>query len=139
MTGRDLVLYDGVCGLCNALVQFVLPRDQGRRFDFASLQSATGQAWLHRFGQSTGDLDTMIVIGDYRGDTPHVLSKARAAIFIAKRLGLPWRLAAAAALLPDALLNPAYDIVARHRYRWFGRSDTCILPAPEHRARVIDL
>jgi predicted DCC family thiol-disulfide oxidoreductase YuxK len=139
MTGRDLVLYDGVCGLCNALVQFVLPRDEAGSFDFASLQSATGQTWLRRFGMSAGELDTMIVISDYRSDAPRFLSKARAAIFIAKRLGLPWRLAGLAGLLPTALLNPVYDIVARNRYRWFGRSDTCILPAPEHRARVIDV
>jgi predicted DCC family thiol-disulfide oxidoreductase YuxK len=139
VAGRDLVLYDGVCGLCNALVQFVLPRDEAGSLDFASLQSATGQTWLRRFDQSTDELDTMIVISDYRGAAPRILSKAGAALMIAKRLGYPWRLAALARIFPDALLNPAYDIVARNRYRWFGRSDTCMLPRPEHRARVIDL
>jgi predicted DCC family thiol-disulfide oxidoreductase YuxK len=139
VAGRDLVLYDGVCGLCNALVQFVLPRDEAGSLDFASLQSATGQTWLRRFDQSTDELDTMIVISDYRGAAPHILSKAGAALLIAKRLGYPWRLAALARIFPDALLNSAYDIVARNRYRWFGRSDTCMLPRPEHRARVIDV
>ena len=139
MAGRDLVLYDGVCGLCNALVQFVLARDDAGSFDFASLQSATGQTWLRRFDQSTDALDTMIVVSNYRGDAPQILSKARAALVIAKRLGYPWRLAALAGVLPDAVLNPAYDLVARNRYRWFGRSDTCMLPRPEHRARVIDV
>jgi predicted DCC family thiol-disulfide oxidoreductase YuxK len=139
MTGRDLVLYDGVCGLCNALVQFVLPRDEAGTFDFASLQSATGQSWLVRSGRSLTDLDTMIVVANYRSDTPRLLSRARAAPYIARRLGFPWRLASAAAILPDALLNPLYDFVARRRYRWFGRSDACLLPRAEHRARFIDV
>lgn len=139
MPGRDLVLYDGVCGLCNRLVQFVLPRDEAGSFDFASLQSATGQSWLRRFGKSTDDLDTMLVVSDYRGAAPQMLAKARAAIYIAKQLGLPWRLASIAAILPDAILTPPYDFIARNRYRWFGRTDTCMLPPPEHRARVIDV
>lgn len=139
MAGRDLVLYDGVCGLCNALVQFVLPRDEAGTFDFASLQSATGQAWLHRSGRALSDLDTMVVVAHYRDDAPRVLSKARAALYIARRISFPWYLAAAAGILPDALLNPPYDFIARRRYRWFGRSDTCMVPPPEHRARIIDL
>ena len=139
MAGRDLVLYDGVCGLCNALVQFVLPRDEAGTFDFASLQSATGQSWLARSGRSMTDLDTMIVVANYGGAAPRVLSRARAALYIATRIGFPWRLAGAAAILPDALLNPLYDFIARRRYRWFGRSATCLVPPPEHRSRVIDL
>ena len=139
MAGRDLVLYDDVCELCNALVQFVLPRDEAGTFDFASLQSATAQSWLVRSGRSLTDLDTMIVVANYCGDAPHLLSRARAALYIAKRIGFPWRLAAAAAILPDALLNPLYDFIARRRYRWFGRSDTCMLPRPEQRTRIIDV
>jgi predicted DCC family thiol-disulfide oxidoreductase YuxK len=139
MAGRDLVLYDGVCGLCNAAVQFVLLRDEAGTFDFASLQSATGQSWLVRTARSLTDLDTMIVVANYRSDTPQLLSRARAALYIARRLGFPWRLAAAAAILPDALLNPLYDFIARRRYRWFGRSDACMLPHAEHRARFIDV
>ena len=139
MAGRDLVLYDGVCGLCNSLVPFVLSRDTAGDFDFASLQSSTGQKWLRRFDKSTDEFDTMLVVEDYRGAAPHMLTKARAALFIAKRLGLPWRLTAAAAILPNVLLNPIYDFIARRRYRWFGRSDACMLPSPEHRARVIDV
>jgi predicted DCC family thiol-disulfide oxidoreductase YuxK len=139
MPGRDLVLYDGVCGLCNTLVQFVLPRDEAGTFDFASLQSATGQSWLQRCGKSQSDLDTMIVVADYRGEAPRILTRARAALFVARRLGFPWRLAALASVLPDALLDPLYTFIARRRYRWFGRSDTCMVPPPEHRARIIDV
>jgi predicted DCC family thiol-disulfide oxidoreductase YuxK len=121
------------------VVQFVLPRDTAGNFDFASLQSSTGQDWLRRFDKSSDEFDTMIVVIDYHGATPRMLAKAGAALFIAKRLGLPWRLAAGAAILPNALLNPIYDFIAKRRYRWFGRSDTCMLPPTEHRARVIDV
>jgi predicted DCC family thiol-disulfide oxidoreductase YuxK len=79
------------------------------------------------------------VVTGYQGGAPRMLSKARAALYIAKQLGFPWHGASLAAVLPDALLNPAYDLVARRRYRWFGRTDACMLPPPEHRARVIDV
>lgn len=121
------------------MVRFVLPRDEARNFDFASLQSATGQRWLRQFDKSTAELDTMLVVTGYGGASPQLLTKARAALFIASQLGLPWRLVAAAGILPNAALDPVYDFIARRRYRWFGRSDTCILPKPEHRARVIDV
>ena len=139
MPGQDLVLYDGVCGLCNTLVQFVLPRDEAGTFDFASLQSETGQAWLRRFEMPTDDLDTMMVVAGYRGDAPHAFTRARGILYVVKRLGLPWRTASVAGVLPDAILNRGYDIIARRRYRWFGRSDACILPTPEQRARIIDV
>ena len=139
MPGQHLVLYDGVCGLCNSLVQFVLPRDEAGTFDFASLQSETGQAWLRRFGMPTGNLDTMMVVAGYRGDTPHALTRAGAALFVARRLGLPWRLASVASVLPDALLSRGYDFIARRRYRWFGRADTCVIPLQEQRERFIDI
>jgi predicted DCC family thiol-disulfide oxidoreductase YuxK len=117
----------------------VLPRDEARNFDFASLQSATGQHWLRHFHKSTAEFDTMLVVTDYRDTSPRLLTKARAALYLAQQLGWPWRLAALARILPSVLLDPIYDFVARNRYRWFGRSDTCIVPRPEHRARVIDL
>lgn len=139
MPGQHLVLYDGVCGLCNNVVQFVLRRDETGTFDFASLQSATGRSWLQRFGRSADDLDTMVVVTNYRSAAPAIVSKARAALLIAKSLRLPWRLAAVFGAVPDKLLNRAYDFIARRRYRVFGRSDTCILPRPEHRDRVIDV
>ena len=139
MPGQDLVLYDGVCGLCNSLVQFVLPRDEAGTFDFASLQSETGQSWLRRFGLSTADLDTMVVVTGYRGDQPRPLSRARAALYVLQRLRGPWRTAALAGILPDAMLNRGYDFIARRRYRWFGQSDRCVVLPPHHRARVIDV
>jgi predicted DCC family thiol-disulfide oxidoreductase YuxK len=139
MPGRHLVLYDGVCGLCHGVVQFVLPRDRAHAFDFASLQSATGRSWLSRFGRSADRLDTLVVITDYGGASPGVLIKAHAAIFVARALGFPWRALTIVRLLPTAVSNAVYDAVARRRYRVFGRYDTCPLPSPGQQERFLDI
>ena len=139
MAGQHLVLYDGVCGLCNAAVQFLLPRDRGQIFDYASLQSKTGQAWLSRFGKDAGTLDTVVVITDYRGSAPALRSKADAALFVVSSLAHPWRSLASLRVLPNRLLNTGYDFVARHRYRFFGRYDVCVLPRAEDKDRFIDV
>jgi predicted DCC family thiol-disulfide oxidoreductase YuxK len=137
--GRHLVLYDGVCGFCNRMNQFVLARDSRAVFDFASLQSASGRRILERFGRNAADLDTFYVVENYQSATPSLLSKSSAALFVLKAIGGAWRWLAATGALPAALLNAGYDFVARRRYRLFGRSETCMLPAPEHRQRFIDL
>jgi len=138
-TGRHLFLYDGICGLCNRVNQFVLRHDAGGQFDFASLQSPTGHALLQRLGHSHAELTTFYVVGDYRSTAPIVLSKARAALFVARALGWPWRLVGAFAILPTPLLDFFYDLVARFRYRLFGRFETCPLPTPQQRHRFIDV
>ena|SRR5687767_15156574 len=137
--GRHLLLYDGVCGLCNRLTQFVLSRDAAELFDFASLQSETGRAFLLRSGRHPGDLDTVYVVADYRADSRRVLSKSDASLFIAESVGGPWRIFTVLRVLPAAMRDVFYDLIARSRYRIFGRYDTCPIPAPEHRKRFIDV
>ena len=139
MAGRHLVLYDGVCGLCNGFVQFLLPRDRGHSFDYASLQSETGQAWLARFGKSPDSLDTVVVITDYRGSAPAMRARADAALFVVRALGQPWRSLAVLRVLPMRVLNLGYDLVARNRYRVFGRYDVCVLPRADEKDRFIDV
>jgi len=137
--GRHLLLYDGVCGLCNRVTQFVLSRDAAELFDFASLQSETGRAFLLRSGRHPGDLDTVYVVADYRADSRRVLSKSDASLFIAESVGGPWRIFTVLRVLPAAMRDVFYDLIARSRYRIFGRYDTCPIPAPEHRKRFIDV
>jgi predicted DCC family thiol-disulfide oxidoreductase YuxK len=137
--GRHLVLFDGVCGLCNGLVQFVLPRDRDRTFDFAPLQSATGRTWLERFQRNPDNLETLVVVTDYRTDTPAVRTRADAALFVVRALRQPWRLLGILRMLPARVLDVGYNVIARRRYRWFGRYDACVLPPPEQRARFIDM
>jgi predicted DCC family thiol-disulfide oxidoreductase YuxK len=137
--GQHLILYDGVCGLCNRLNQFVLPRDPGGLFDFASLQSETGRSIVKRFGRNPDDLDTFYVVTNYRTGSPALLAKAYAGLFVMKMIGPPWSWLGVLRLLPRALLDWGYDLTARYRYRLFGRFDSCLLPRPEHRNRFIDI
>ena len=133
------MLYDGVCGFCNRMNQFVLERDAAGLFDFASLQSPTGQGMLTKFGKDAGDLNTFYVVKDYQSGDPSVLDKSSAALFVVRTIGGPWRMLGAFAVLPTVILNVGYDLVARIRYRLFGRYDRCPLPAHEHRRRFIDV
>ena len=133
-----LILYDGVCGLCSQLNQFVIARDPRSLFHFASLQSEAGKAFLHPFRSASEDLTTFYVIAHYRSSTPMPLTKSRAALFVMTTVGWPWRAAGLLSLVPKPFADRVYDVIARHRYRLFGRRDICILPDPAHRSRFID-
>jgi len=134
----DIILYDGVCGLCNGFVQFVLPRDREGIFRFAALQSPVARDLLSRHGKDPTDLDTISVVVSRAGEGERLLQKSRAVLHVFWRLGVPWTLSALFAPLPTRLLDAAYDVVARNRYKLFGKSDTCVLPAPEWRDRFLD-
>jgi len=137
--GQNLILYDGVCGLCNRLNQFVLPRDSRAAFDFASIQSGAGRQLLTRFDRNPDDLTTFYVVADYRAPGPALLSKARAALFVMKTLGAPWSWLGVFGVLPNALLDAAYDLIARNRYRLFGRNESCLMPEARYKHRFIDV
>src|SRR4030095_10576702 len=136
--GSHLLLYDGECGLCDRVVQAVLERDRRGEFHFASLQSAVAARQLARFGGSPTGLDTFVVIGNYQAKQATHLTRARAALFVLAALGWPWRAAGVLRVLPVGLLDRAYAPAARHRYRFFGKSDGCVLPTPEHQQRFLD-
>ena len=134
-----LILYDGVCGLCDRLVRFVLERDRRCVFNFASLQSDTGRNLVERFGANPDEVSSFFVVADYRGDPGRMFSKSRAAMFVARELGWPWKAAAVMGVLPAAIRDRVYDLIARNRYRIFGRVEQCQFPRPEFRRRFIDL
>jgi predicted DCC family thiol-disulfide oxidoreductase YuxK len=136
--GRHLVLYDGVCALCNGLVQFLLMRDRRRLFKFASLQSVKGRTVVAESGGNPDDLQSFYVVKDYRTRHPQALVRSRAALFMVGELGWPWRLFRVAGVLPTFVLDRAYDAVARTRYRIFGRYEQCLAPSPEFRDRFVD-
>src|SRR5919109_2483400 len=98
--GRHVVLYDGVCGLCNRLNMFLLPRDVEGSFAFASLQSDVARSLLRRFGRTPDDLSTFYVVANHRSDAAELLSKSRAALFLLKTLGGMWSWAALLRVLP---------------------------------------
>ena len=123
---ETIVLFDGVCNLCNGSVQFLLRRDRRRRFRFAALQSAAGRALLEQYGLSTQTLETIVVL---EGGQARVRSDA--ALHLARRLPWPWPALAVFRILPRPLRDALYTFVARHRYRWFGRTESCMLPTPD--------
>ncbi len=134
MAEHPILFYDGVCGLCDRLVQFMLRHDRRGRFRFAALQSDVAAQTLARFGKDPRDLDTVYLLTvDGR-----LLRKARAILHALVVLGLPWSLGAVFAVLPTVVLDWLYDRVAKNRYRWFGRYEQCRLPSPDERERFLD-
>ena len=136
--GPHVVLYDGVCGLCSRLLQFLLRNDRRQVFSFASLQSAVGRSIVERSGGNPAQLTSFYVVADYQTAASRVFTRSDAALFVADALGWPWKAAQLIRLVPRAVRDRAYDVVARSRYRVFGRYDRCLVPSPEFRGRFID-
>jgi predicted DCC family thiol-disulfide oxidoreductase YuxK len=136
---HPILLYDGVCGLCNRFVQFTLRRDRSATFRFASLQSNLAAHVLARHSADPAALDTVYVVLNHELRYESLLSRSDAVHFVLKQLGgFPRAAAAALQILPTFLRNAAYNTLAGHRYRIFGRSDTCILPDDQDRPRFLD-
>ena len=132
--GRHVVFFDGVCGLCDRSVRFLLRRDRRDRFRFAPLQGETAHRVLPPLGGQVDDLDTMYVLTS----EGRLLRRSRAILFAATELGGAWRLVGVLRIIPTPLLDLVYRFVARVRYRVFGRFDTCSIPTPEERTRFLD-
>jgi predicted DCC family thiol-disulfide oxidoreductase YuxK len=140
VTDNPIILYDGVCGLCNRLVQFVLKRDHADRFRFAPLQSKLAAEILLRHGVSPGNLDTFYVVQQANQADERLLARSDAVGHVLSHLGSFWRAAGYIfGQLPKIVQNAIYDLVARHRYGMFGRSDTCPLPNAKDRAKFLDI
>ena len=132
-TGTDpIVLFDGVCNLCNGLVRFVAANDPQRRVRFAPLQSPAAAALLAAAAKPAAD-GTFVLLAHGRR-----YERSDAALHLALELRTPWPLAFGAILLPRRWRDGAYRVIARNRYRWFGRRDVCAVPSPELRARFLD-
>ena len=132
-----LVLYDGVCALCNRLVRFLLKHDRKDVFRFAPLQSLLAERVLARHQLAPQALDTVYLVERYEQADEKVLARSDAAIGAANLLGDIWRATAILRLLPRALRDRVYDRVARSRYAVFGRYETCPLPEAKDRAKFL--
>ena len=129
---KSIVLFDGVCNLCNNSVQFIIRHDPNARFQFASLQSPQAQKLLagHRL---EGYLASIVLVEDLE-----IYTASTAALRIARRLSGLWSLFYVFIIIPRPIRDWAYSIVARNRYRWFGRRDECMVPTPNLRERFLD-
>jgi predicted DCC family thiol-disulfide oxidoreductase YuxK len=133
MSDEKIVLFDGVCHLCTGSVQFIIRRDKRKKFRFASLQSDVGRRLVAEHGLDPAAVDTVVLIEDGRA-----FARSAAAVRIARHLDGAWKLAAAFWIVPRPLRDFLYRLLARFRYRWFGKHEACWLPTPELRSRFLE-
>lgn len=138
-SSNTLVLYDGICGLCNGLNQFLLKRDPNDHFRFASLQSEFSASLLKRYDINAVDLDTVYVVADYGQPSQRLLARSDAILHVLGRLGGLWGLLRLGRALPKSLRDALYKLVARNRYRVFGKYDVCLMPEERYRKKFLDL
>ena len=131
----EIILFDGVCNLCNGFVQFVIARDPGARFTFASLQSPAAADLLARndVPPVASVPESVLLVDGHR-----VYAQSTAALRVLRRLTFPWNLAYTFIVVPRPIRDLVYAWVARNRYRWFGKRDVCMVPTPDLRARFLD-
>lgn len=127
-----LIIFDGVCNLCNASVDFIVRRDKAARFRFTPNQGATAQELLPLHGKTAEEVGTIYLLENDR-----LYDRSDAVLRIARHLGFPWSLAVVFLVIPRFIRDGVYHWIARNRYRWFGKKETCRLPSPEEQARFI--
>lgn len=127
-----VIVFDGVCNFCNAFVNFVMNRDANQLFKFGTLQSLPAQTILRELHLATEDFETFLLL-----EHGKVFTKSTAALKILRSLSGAWSWLYVFILVPRLLRDSIYSVIARHRYRWLGKSDTCRVPSPEERARFI--
>lgn len=129
---EPVILFDGVCNLCNSSVLFIIQRDPKAKFRFASLQSDFGKAQMLRFGLNHTELDSVLLVKE-----ENLYQKSNAALEIARNLTGGWPLLYAFKVIPAFLRDWIYNWIARNRYRWFGKKDACMIPTPELKSRFV--
>ena len=130
----NIVLFDGVCNFCDASVQFVIRHEKNSTLKFASLQSETGTHLMKKYGLDSSEIDSIIFITNGKA-----YIKSSAALRLCKHLKGLYPLLFAFIIVPPFIRNSVYDWVARNRYKWYGKKDSCMIPSPEIRARFVDL
>lgn len=127
-----IILYDGVCNYCNAVCNFIIRHDPKKHFRFTHLQSPKGQELLRQYGFAPDMLDSVVLI-----ESGKAYLKTDVTIRMAPRLSGVARLGVLLRMVPRSIRNLGYDIIARNRYKWWGKQDTCIVPTPDIRERFI--
>ncbi|MEO0570465.1 MAG: thiol-disulfide oxidoreductase DCC family protein [Bacteroidota bacterium] len=130
---KKIILFDGVCNLCNGVIQFVIKRDKKDLFRYAALQSELGEQLTKERGIDTSKVDSFVLIEPGKA----YFIKSDAALEIAGDLNGLWPIFKMFKWVPTAIRNVVYDFVARNRYRWFGRKDQCMIPTPELQAKFL--
>jgi len=129
---KDIILFDGICNFCNQSVQFVIKRDPSHIFHFASLQSDIGRNLLNEYGINE-NVNSVVYI-----TTGNAYVKSDAGLQIARRLNGFWKLLYIFYLVPTPIRDLVYDYIAKNRYKWFGKSDSCMIPSPKIKKRFLE-
>ncbi len=132
MSKKSILLFDGVCNLCNGVVQFVIKRDKNDKFIFGALQSDAGQSLLKKHGLPIDDFESFILV-----ENNTVYKKSTAALRVAKKMGSGWQLLYAFIIVPRFVRDFVYRLVANSRYRFFGKKDNCIVPTAALKAKFL--
>ncbi|AEE20484.1 thiol-disulfide oxidoreductase DCC family protein [Dokdonia sp. 4H-3-7-5] len=133
MQNKKIILFDGVCNLCNGAITFIIQRDKNDVFRYAPLQSEVGKNLAAKHHIDLNKIDSIILVTEDKA-----YSKSTAALRIAKHLYGGWPLLAVFLILPRFLRNAVYDFIARNRYKWFGKKDACMIPTPELKSKFLD-
>jgi len=131
-TGNPVILFDGVCNLCNKSVQFVIKRDPQAKFSYASLQSGFGQSLLKQFNLPSGNFNSFILFQDNK-----VYTRSTGALKMLSQLE-GWKWTRIFYIFPRFLRDAVYNIISKYRYRWFGKMDECMIPTKNLQARFLD-
>lgn len=131
--GKKVVLFDGVCNLCNNFINLIIDKDKNNVFVFASLQSDVGKEIMEHLHIDSSKLDSVIL---YDPDVAYYF-KSEAALHIVKEFSGPWKLLQVFRILPTRFNDLIYDFVGRNRYKWFGKSEQCRIPTPELKAKFL--
>ncbi|NNE31451.1 MAG: DUF393 domain-containing protein [Winogradskyella sp.] len=129
-----LILFDGICNLCNSSVLYIIKRDKKNKFVFAPLQSDVGDYIINKFQIDVNKTDSILL---YNPKVNSMKYKSSAALLIAKHLGFPTNLMIIFYSIPTSIRNWVYDYIAKHRYKWFGKKDACMIPTPELQSKFI--
>lgn len=132
MDDQAIILFDGVCNLCNSSVQLVIKNDKNNYFKFASLQGEFGQVFLAKHKLDTQNYDSFIL-----SENGKVFTESSAALRVAKRMGFPYILLYPFIIVPKFIRDAVYGFIAKNRYKWFGKKDSCMIPSPELKDRFI--
>lgn len=132
-TEKKLILFDGVCNLCNSSIQFVIKHDKKDVFLFAPLQSEVGNKIIEHFKIDTSKTDSILLYTEKNG----IDYKSTAALKIASNLGLPTSLMSIFFVVPTFIRNWVYDFIARNRYKWYGKKNECMIPNPELKSKFL--
>ncbi|WP_194852637.1 thiol-disulfide oxidoreductase DCC family protein [Nonlabens antarcticus] len=130
---KKIVLFDGVCNLCNKAITYIIEHDPKDQFRFAALQSDEGKSLLAKYEIDPTEIDSIVLVSDNKS-----YIKASAALRIAKNLSGALPLIYGFAIFPKVITNGVYDFIARNRYNWFGKKDNCMIPTADLKSKFLD-